>query len=279
MDGGKGSNQALAVAALGAHVAFVGRVGDDELGKNLVGLMHARGVDVRHLSTSSTEPTGYGINILDDRGVPEMIVIPGANDELGPGDIDAAFSTYRRPKVVLTQMEVPPLAALYAAKEGRRHGAISIVNAAPPTAWPLSSDESVGVVDILVVNETEAEALDAQYDGASTGGPDDLPQRLAAITKCDTVIVTLGERGLHAFERGESWRLDAAEVPVTDTSGAGDAFCAALAVAVAEGVDLRRACAWASAAAAVSVTRSGTIPSFPSRDMVDGFAAVSALSG
>jgi ribokinase len=226
---------------------------------------------------SSTASTGGGINILDDRGVPEMIVIPGANDELDVTHVDAAFTTYSRPKVVLTQMEIPPLVALHAAKAGKRHGAISIVNAAPPTAWPLSPDESSDVVDILVVNETEAETLDAQHDGAGTGRSDDLPERLAAVAKCGTVVVTLGERGLHGLDADGTWRLEATDVPVADTSGAGDAFCAALAVAVAEGVGIRQACAWASAVAAVSVTRSGTIASFPTRDMVDRFVSRSRV--
>jgi ribokinase len=275
-DGGKGSNQALAAAALGGDVAFVGRVGDDDLGDSLVELMRSRGVDVRHLSRSSTASTGCGINILDERGVPEMIVIAGANDELDAGHVDAAFATFRHPKVVLTQMEIPPLVALHAAKVGKRKGAISIVNAAPATAWPLSSDESADVVDILVVNETEAEALDSQFQGTRTAGADDLPERLAAVAKAGTVIVTLGERGLQALHGDETWWLDAADVPVADTSGAGDVFCAALAVAVAEGRGVREACAWASAAAAASVTRSGTIPSFPTRETVDGFPAWSA---
>jgi ribokinase len=270
-DGGKGSNQALAAAALGGDVAFVGRVGDDDLGSSLLALMRSRGVDVRHVSTSPTASTGCGINILDDRGVPEMIVIPGANDELDAGLVDAAFETFRHPKVVLTQMEIQPLVALHAAQVGKRLGAISIVNAAPATAWPLSPEESAGVVDILVVNEIEAEALDRQLRHADSASGYELPGRLAAVVRAASVIVTLGERGLYALHGGETWRLDAADVPVADTSGAGDVFCAALAVAVAEGIGVRQACSWASAAAAVSVTRSGTIPSFPTREMLDGF--------
>jgi ribokinase len=266
-DGGKGSNQALAAAALGAAVAFVGRVGDDDLGNGLLALMRTRGIDARHLSRSATASTGCGINILDERGVPEMIVIPGANDELDLAHVDAAFETFRHPKVVLTQMEIQPRVALHAARLGKRLGAISIVNAAPATAWPLSPDESADVVDVLVVNEVEAEMLDRQFrHGDAPGG---LPGRLAAAVKAASVIVTLGERGLSASHRGETWRLDAVPVTVADTSGAGDVFCAALAVALAEGAGVREACSWAGTAAAVSVTRAGTIPSFPSSEMLD----------
>jgi ribokinase len=268
-DGGKGSNQALAAAALGGEVAFVGRVGEDELGNSLVALMRARGIDIRHLSRSATASTGCGINIVDDRGVPEMIVIPGANDELDAAHVDEAFDTFQRPRVVLTQMEIQPRVALHAARLGKRLGAVSIVNAAPATAWPFSPEESADVVDILVVNEIEAEMLDRRHRHDDPALP--LPERLAGLVKAASVIVTLGERGLDAFDRGEAWRLDAVQVPVVDTSGAGDVFCAALAVAVAEGVGLRRACSWAGAAAAMSVTRPGTIPSFPTREMVGGF--------
>jgi ribokinase len=270
LDGGKGSNQAIAAAALGGKVAFVGRVGDDDLGNTAIALMSSRGIDVGHLSRSANESTGCGVNIVDKRGIPEMIVIPGANAELSAEHVSSAFETYRHPKVVLTQMEIDPLVALHAAREGKLHGAIAIVNAAPATVWPLAPAERADVVDILVVNETEAALLDTGSAQASTPGDEAaLAARLQETLLARTVIITLGERGLVAREGDTSWALDAPDVVASDTSGAGDVFCAALAVALTEGRSIREASVWANSVAGLSVTRAGTIPAFPTRVEAD----------
>jgi ribokinase len=269
-DGGKGSNQAIAAAALGANVAFVGRVGDDDLGNAAIALMSARGINVDHLSRSANESTGCGVNIVDKQGIPEMIVIPGANAELSAQHVSSAFETYRQPKVVLTQMEIDPLVALHAARMGKLRGAIAIVNAAPATAWPLPPAERADVVDILVVNETEAALLDTGTAQASAPGAEAaLAARLQETLHARTVIITLGERGLVAREADTSWALAAPDVVASDTSGAGDVFCAALAVALTEGLSIREASVWANSVAGLSVTRAGTIPAFPTRAEVD----------
>lgn len=270
LDGGKGSNQAIAAAELGGRVAFVGRVGQDDLGDSVIALMSGRGIDVNHLSRSEKESTGCGINIVDKRGTPEMIVIPGANSELSADHVSTAFETFRHPKVVLTQMEIDPLVALHAARLGRQRGAISIVNAAPATTWPLPPGERADTVDILVVNETEAVLLDTgSAEAPAPGGEADLVARLQEALQARAVIVTLGERGLVARDGDTSWALDAPAVTASDTSGAGDVFCAALAVALTEGLSIREASVWANSVAGISVTRPGTIPAFPTRAEVD----------
>jgi ribokinase len=270
LDGGKGSNQAMAVAELGGKVAFVGRVGEDDLGDTAIALMSGRGIDVRHLSRSQKESTGCGINIVDKRGIPEMIVIQGANSELSAEHVSTAFETYRHPKVVLTQMEIDPLVALHAARVGRQLGAISIVNAAPAMSWPLPPGERADTVDILVVNETEAALIDTgSADGYVPGGEADLAARLQEAVQARCVIVTLGERGLVARDGDTTWELDAPTVVASDTSGAGDVFCAALAVALTEGQSIREASVWANSVAGISVTRAGTIPAFPTRAEAD----------
>lgn len=270
LDGGKGSNQAIAAAELGGRVAFVGRVGDDDLGATAIALMSGRGIDVSHLSRSEKESTGSGINIVDRHGIPEMIVIPGANTELSIEHVSAAFDTFSHPKIVLTQMEINPLVALHAARVGKEHGAISIVNAAPATNWPLPPGERVNVVDILVVNETEAASLDTgSTDSQMPGDAAALAARLQKLLHAGTVIITLGERGLVAREGEASWALDAPAVVASDTSGAGDVFCAALAVVLTEGLSIREASVWANSVAGISVTRAGTIAGFPTREEVD----------
>jgi ribokinase len=273
LDGGKGSNQALAAAKLGARVAFVGCVGTDTLGESAAQLMAAAGIDVRHLVRSSETSTGCGVNIVDGRGVPEMITVPGANAELTVDHVSAAFDTYRHPKIVLTQLEIPPAVAMHAADLAKRHGAIAIVNAAPAVSSLVGENRRPANIDVLVVNEVEAAMLDSATAAVSEpvngGGEVALLSRLRLATGARTVIITLGARGLVAEHDGRQWRLPAVEVTPTDTSGAGDVFCAALATVIAEGGAMREACAWANVAAAVSVTRPGTIPAFPTRGEVE----------
>jgi ribokinase len=274
LDGGKGSNQAIAAAELGGRVAFVGRVGVDGLGESAIELIGGRGIDIRHLLRSPGASTGCGVNIVDRQGIPEMIVIQGANGELSAEDVSAAFATYRRPKVVLTQMEIDPLVALYAARVGKRMGAISIVNAAPATTWPLGLRDRPATTDILVVNETEAQLLaPGLAPKGAVGNEADLAATLQATIAAGSVIVTLGERGLVAQHHDERWQLNAPLVTAVDTSGAGDVFCAALAVGIADGMRVREACVWANLAASISVTRPGTIPAFPNREEVDALVA------
>lgn len=272
VDGGKGTNQAIAAADLGADVAFVGCVGRDGLGDGIVALLRDRNVGVEHLRRSETTATGCGINIIDSRGIPEMITILGANAELTTEDVSAAFDHYGRAKVVLTQMEIDPLVALHAARLGRGHGATSIVNVAPAITLALTPADSAATIDILVVNEVEAATLDGTRDSIQ-GAEAAVAGRIRAATGCGTVIITLGERGLVAEDGDGPWSLVGAQVPTVDTGGAGDVFCAALAVGIAEGRSTRQACTWATFAASVSVTRAGTIGSFPSREEVDLSAA------
>jgi ribokinase len=276
VDGGKGSNQAVAAARLGAAVAFVGCVGDDTLGDSAAQLLEAAGVDLRHLLRSDSSSTGCGVNIVDSRGVPEMITVQGANADLTEAHVSAALQTYRRPKVVLTQLEIEPTVAMHAANLARMHGAIAIVNAAPAVSSLVGSDGEPTKIDVLVVNEVEAAMLDGGAASLSESGAEResaLLSRLQAATGALTVVITLGERGLIAQHQGEQWRLDAAPVTSVDTSGAGDVFCAALATAIAEGRPMREACAWANVAAAISVTRPGTIPAFPDRGEVEAAVA------
>jgi ribokinase len=272
VDGGKGTNQAIAAADLGANVAFVGCVGRDGLGDGIADLLRDRNVDIEHLRRSHTTATGCGINIIDDRGTPEMITILGANAELTNQDVSAALDHYRRAKVVLTQMEIDPQVALYAARLGRSHGATSIVNVAPAITLSLSPADSAATIDILVVNEVEAATLDGTA-GSIQGVEAAVAARLRIATGIGTVIITLGERGLVAEDGDGPWSLAGAQVLTVDTSGAGDVFCAALAVGIAQGRSTRQACTWANLAASISVTRAGTIPSFPSREEVDLGAA------
>jgi ribokinase len=264
LDGGKGSNQALAAARLGNSVAFVGCLGKDGRGDAGWALLADSGVDVGHLRRSESLPTGTGVNLLDEAGTPAMVTVLGANGELSKADIDKAFASSPSAQTLLVQLEIPVPVALHALRVGRSRGIVTLLNAAPASADV--SELSDGDISILIVNEVEAETLLGDEDSVLSGAS--LAERLHVRTGIERVVVTLGEDGLSGWD-GNSWQLPAYRVDTVDTSGAGDVFCAALATRLAQTPDLREACHWASAAAAVSVATSGTIDSFPTAAQVD----------
>jgi ribokinase len=267
LDGGKGSNQALAAARLGTSVAFVGCLGKDGRGDTALALLEETGVDVRHLRRSESLPTGTGVNLLDEAGTPAMVTVLGANSELANGDLDRAFAAWPSARTLLVQLEIPVPVALHALHVGRSLGMLTMLNAAPASADV--SQLSASDIDVLIVNEVEAQTLIGD-DRSALGGS--LAERLHVLTGIERVVVTMGEAGISAWD-GSTWRLPAHRVETVDTSGAGDVFCAALATRLADTHDLKEACRWASTAAAVSVATSGTIESFPTAAQVNGFLA------
>lgn len=262
--GGKGSNQAIGAARLGAHVAFVARLGDDAFADAAVDLYAREGVDAGAVRRTPGVSTGAGIILIDARGQNRIVVDPGANALLTPADVEAALDALRarmRIRVVLAQLEIPLETALAAMRAGRQLGALTILNPAP--AQPLSPG-ALAHVDVVTPNESEARvalglAPDAEADEAQ------LAEELRR-WGARWAVVTLGGRGaLLADERGVR-RFPAERVPVVDATGAGDAFNAALAVALAEGCPLDDAIAWANKAGAHCVQRAGVVPGLPRRE-------------
>lgn len=268
MDGGKGSNQAIAAARLGGQACFIGCVGRDRIGDEGIAWMKAAGVDTTWLKRHEKEPSGVGFILLDENGIPAMVTSMGANAELLVEDIDDAFFHLPDARVLLTQFEIRPQVSLYAARQAKKRGIISIVNPAPAPDFPM---EGLDAASILVPNETELKTLlglpaENDYDMKA------LAQRLQRETGVECVLVTLGEDGLTGATRcGECWSVRPPAVDVVDTSGAGDAFCAALAVSLAEGNTVQAASRWAVWAATLSVSKAGTIPSYPTRAEVAEF--------
>jgi ribokinase len=259
MDGGKGSNQAIAAAKLGARVSFVGCVGHDRIGDEGELWMQSAGVDTSFLFRSQTTASGVGFILLDEAGVPAMVTSMGANAELSQRDIDKALEGLGGGKVLLTQFEIQPDVAVYAAASARKLKMTTIVNPAPA---PLEAIHGLDSADILTPNESEAKVLlgmdpDCRVEGSL------LAQSLHRQTGAGCVIVTLGGEGAAGYDSQGSWIVRAPVVQVIDTSGAGDAFCAALAARLALGDSVRAASEWACAAAALSVTKPGTIPAYP----------------
>lgn len=257
--GGKGANQAVACARQGARVAMVGCVGDDPFGAVLRDGLAAEGVDVGHVRAVPGS-SGVALITVDDAAENRIAIVAGANGAVSADDAERAGPLYARARTLLLQFEVPMAAVLRAAALARAAGARVVLNPAPARAlpadlWPL--------VDVLVVNEVEAEAL-AERSVESTGAAAKAAQALRARGPRE-VIVTLG--GLGAVHAGPGATRHYAAVPVAavDTTAAGDTFIGAYVAATAAGAPAEHAMVVASAAAAVCVTRPGAQASIPTR--------------
>lgn len=263
--GGKGANQAVAAARLGAGVRLVGRVGKDAFGELLRSNLQREGVDVAALEMDAATSSGNAMIALDDSGRNTIVVVPGANFSLTPGQVARALAKIPRLDVLVVQLEIPLECALEAARLARERGARVVLNPAP--AQPLPA-EIYPFLDVLVPNESEA--------GLLTGLPvDSLEQAEAAARRllqlgARSVILTLGGRGALLVEAGRAAvHLPPYPVKVVDTTAAGDAFVAGLAVGLAEGASLLDAARLGNAAGAIAVTRLGAQPAMPARDEVN----------
>jgi len=243
--GGKGLNQAIAAARSGASVAFVGMVGADEAGTRLRSEAQTANVDVNLLTVDPYAPTGRAIITVDEGAENSIVVIPGANGRVGDVDIPVA-------RVLLAQLEIPLPSVITAFQYAKERGMTTILNPAPAISLP---DELIRVCDVIVPNEHEVEL---------TGGVDSLLERGVR-----DVIVTLGAAGVSVTRSirslgGEgSWLQPAFAVDPIDTTGAGDAFCGALAARIAADDNMRDAVKWATAAGALATTANGAVPSLP----------------
>jgi ribokinase len=264
--GGKGANQAVAAARLGAATRMVGRVGADGLGGELRDALRAAGVDDAGV-LATAGPSGVALIAVADDGQNTIIVVPGANGAVGAEDLGRLERALDGARVLLLQLEVPLEAVVAAAAAARRRGVTVVLDPAPAPAAGLP-DELYRLADIITPNETEAAAL----VGFSLG--DEAAAARAAAWLCErtggAALVKLGARGaLLAAPDGER-RLDPFAVAVVDTVAAGDACNGALGAALAEGRPLAEAARWAMAAGALAVTRPGAQGAMPSRDELLG---------
>jgi ribokinase len=259
--GGKGANQAVAAARMGAAVRFVGRVGSDTFGAGMKAALADEGIDTSLLGAADA-PSGAAFITIDERGQNTIIVAPGANGTVVP-ELLAPELFAGRP-IVLLQLEIPLATVRRAIELGGASGGLVVVNAAP--AGGVSLDELAGA-QVLVVNETEAAALLGNEEGEHQSAS--ALARLAA--RIPRVLITLGEQGAIWRDRETAGELPAFPVRAVDTTAAGDAFVGALAATLARGNDWREAVRVASAAGALTVTRPGAQPSLPRRDEVERF--------
>ena len=264
--GGKGANQAVAAAKLGASVSMVGRVGADDFGRALRGNLRAVGADDTHVFVEESAATGIAIIEVEDSSQNTIVVAPGANGHVTPVDVDAARSAITSAHGLIVQLEIPLDAVLHALRLARRASILTVLNPAP--AQPLSS-ELLGLADVLIPNEIEASLLTGlevrDFESAERAARQ-LHERGARV-----VVITLGEQGSVAWDGNVVKGVSPFAVKAIDTTAAGDAFVAALTVARADGHDLDAALREASAAGALAATILGAQPSMPTRAELDEF--------
>jgi len=258
--GGKGANQAVAAARLGGRVRMLGRIGEDGFGRTLKASLAQEGVDVTWVQ-ETPGPSGAAFILVDPTGQNQIAVAPGANARLAPGDLPE--TAFREAEVLLLQLEIPLETVAQAVALGRKAGSRILLNAAPAQKLPPAIWQGV---DLLLVNEVEAAQLAESSPPRTPEEALDLARRLRELVP--QVVLTLGGQGA-VWSGEEESHLPAFAVRAVDATAAGDAFAGALAVALAEGMSMRAALRFASAAGALATTRPGAQPSLPFRSEVE----------
>ena len=264
--GGKGSNQAVAAARLGADVTFIGRVGKDVFANLAYEIWDAEGVNREYVQQDDEVATGVAPILVDGAGENMIVVVLGANLHLQAADIDAARAVIADADVLVTQLEVNLDIVAYALRTAKELGVTTILNPAPAAKV---APEMIALADYITPNETELETLSGRDGGDVAAAARDLLSRAD-----QTAVVTLGARGAQIVTAEVSEGIATFAVDVVDTTGAGDAFNAGLAVGLAEGIALREAARFANATAALCVTKRGTARSAPYRAEVDALLAL-----
>ncbi|QLJ00310.1 ribokinase [Streptomyces sp. NEAU-sy36] len=258
--GGKGANQAVAAARLGARTALLARVGDDGHGRLLLDSLRSAGVDPAGVLAGGA-PTGVALITVDPSGDNSIVVSPGANARLTPADVRAAEGLLRASRVVSAQLEIP-LETVEEVVRGLPTGTRFVLNPSPPRPLPA---EVLAACDPLIVNEHEARVL---LGGAGAGEePEDWARGLLALGP-RSVVVTLGAEGALVHDGSGATRVASVKVDAVDTTGAGDAFTAALAWRLGTGASLAEAAGYAARVGAAAVTKPGAQESYPTAEEV-----------
>src|SRR6266446_9228962 len=261
--GGKGANQAVAAAKLGAPTTLIGRLGKDAFGQELKTFLVAQGVDLSFVQETAGAHTGTAI-ITVANADNTIVVIPGANALVSAADVEAPVLA--KGDIAVSQFEIPLPAISAFFKRARAAGATTILNPAPAIEF---SRELLDLVDLLILNETELGFLTR----TELHDTDDYPRFIEAVrwlqTKDKTVCVTLGKRGVLALIEGRPLIIPGRTVEAVDTTGAGDCFVGAVAAQLAGGKSIREALAYANAAASICVQRMGAAPSMPTAAEVE----------
>ena len=261
--GGKGANQAVASARLGAQVAMIGRVGGDSFGATLINNLKQNKVDANQVIEDSSSATGTAVIVVDSQGQNSIILSPGANAKVALSDISpGSFSGY---SLLLLQLEIPIETVIHSAKLAREKGLLVLLNPAPAHNLP---EDLLKTADYILPNETEL--------GLLTGKP---VKDLASVSEAcrsllahgaKNIIVTLGPQGALIVNKDGMKLIPSFKVNVVDTTAAGDAFIGGLAVGLLNGKSLEDAVQYACACGALAVTKFGAQPSLPTAEDVNG---------
>lgn len=264
--GGKGANQAVAAARLGANVTMIARVGDDSFGSLMRQNLTDDGIDTTHVLTTADCSSGVALIGVDANGTNEIIVVPGANGRLSIDDVRACKAIIATAQAMVIQLETPLPTVAEAIRIARGHGVLTILDPAPAPDRPLPAE--VMSVDIVSPNQSEARTL----TGITV---DDFESAQAAARQLQNqgardVVLKMGDLGaLVCSHEGDVHRVTACKADVVDTTAAGDAFTAALAIALCEGQSLQRATEFATHAGTLACTRFGAQPAMPTRKELD----------
>ncbi|MDK1262779.1 ribokinase [Cronobacter sakazakii] len=264
--GGKGANQAVAAGRSGADIAFIACVGEDDIGERIRQQLSLDNIDVAPVSAVAGESTGVALIFVNGEGENVIGIHAGANAALTPERVNQQREKIANARALLMQLESPVESVIAAARIAHENQTTVILNPAPARAL---SDDLLALVDIITPNETEAEKL----TGVKVVDDDSAAQAAAVLHQkgIETVIITLGSRGVWLSVNGEGQRVPGFRVKAVDTIAAGDTFNGALMTALLEGTPMLEAIRFAHAAAAIAVTRPGAQPSVPWRDEIDAF--------
>ncbi|MBN1201403.1 MAG: ribokinase [Anaerolineae bacterium] len=265
--GGKGANQAVGAARLGADVAFVARVGQDSFGDQCLAGYEAEGVDTRFVFRDPDEPTGVALIAIADGGENAIIVASGANMRLSPADVERAKSVFQQADVLLLQLEVPIETVLAAAQLAHESGVKVVLNPAPARELP---SELLGSVDVITPNRIELSQLVGISETEAESMTDEQLAKSVLGLGPSTTAITLGAQGALAAGSWGWTRVPAFEVEPVDTTAAGDAFNAGLAVALGCGEwALDQVVRYACACGGLAATKMGAQPSLPTAEAVE----------
>ncbi|EKK3977292.1 ribokinase [Cronobacter sakazakii] len=264
--GGKGANQAVAAGRSGADIAFIACVGEDDIGERIRQQLSRDNIDVAPVRTVAGESTGVALIFVNGEGENVIGIHAGANAALTPERVNEQREKIANARALLMQLESPVESVIAAARIAHENQTTVILNPAPARAL---SDELLALVDIITPNETEAEKL----TGVKVSDDESAAQAARVLHQkgIETVIITLGSRGVWLSVNGEGQRVPGFRVKAVDTIAAGDTFNGALMTALLEGTPMLEAIRFAHAAAAIAVTRPGAQPSVPWRDEIDAF--------
>jgi ribokinase len=269
--GGKGSNQAVAAARLGGEVSFIASIGADRYGDDAIAMLEKEQIDLSHVKRTDTAMTGVGFIFLNKEGENCIIVDPGANLALGPEDIDRAADAIEQADVALFQLENRLETVGYGMKVAREKGKTVILNPAPAQS---NLEDLLPYATYVTPNESELKIMSGLSPDQTISNEKIIELGRKIVAKGPkAVIVTMGERGVLVISEDDAYHIPSFPVTAVDTTGAGDSFNGALAVALAEGKSLKEAASFACAVGAYTVTGKEVIAALPTKEQLNAFLA------